>query len=416
MTFKSTLDAVRRAVAGAAGQVSTRLAPSRLDFPPIWSRGSAAGVVVTPQSAMGLTAVYCAINRISGDFAVITPELREFLPRGGTRLVEDHPSFLILNRRPDPTLPGSNALRFRRAQMAQVLGWGNSYAEILRDGHGYPVAMRFLPVNTQPGHNDSGAVIYRVPGRDKPIPAANVFHFAGLSRDGLLGLSPLDQCIEAIAIGLASQTYASSYYATGGTPELVFKHKTTNDDEQIDDFLKRFRARRCEGNKFHEPIVLPPDWDMDRLTVNPDVAQLIATRSFQVAEVARMFNMPPNKLQDLSSAHFANVEQSDLDYYKGTMTPWFAAWEAEADDKLLLAGEFETRSFTHNLDRYTRGDTAARTDRAVKYVAAGILSVDEVREEDGYAPLGPEKGGDKHLAPLNSTTLEHLGDPAPPAA
>ena len=48
--------------------------------------------------------------------------------------------------------------------------------------------------------------------------------------------------------------------------------------------------------------------------INPEDAQFLASRRFQVIEIARIFRVPPHKIMELSDAHYNNIENSNLDY------------------------------------------------------------------------------------------------------
>jgi len=84
---------------------------------------------------------------------------------------------------------------WRETLMTHLLLWGNFYAQIVRDGRGYPIALYpLLPSNmsvdrnrdtkqiTYTYHSDEGAV---------KLDRWHVLHVPGLGFDGLLGYSPI---------------------------------------------------------------------------------------------------------------------------------------------------------------------------------------------------------------------------------
>ena len=55
----------------------------------------------------------------------------------------------------------SNSLRYRQHGMGHVLGWGNHYSEILRDGSGMPTALWPLhPATVRPMRTEKSKALY----------------------------------------------------------------------------------------------------------------------------------------------------------------------------------------------------------------------------------------------------------------
>ena len=93
-----------------------------------------------------------------------------------------------------------------------------------------------------------------------------------------------------------------------------------------------------------------------------DDAQFLATRQFQILEIARMYRSPPNKLVDYSQAHQTNVEEPNRNYEQTTLLGWAIAIEAESDNKLLFQSETRPRDLlAPQFRRLRRGNTQVRT-------------------------------------------------------
>src|SRR5690606_32045152 len=89
-----------------------------------------AGVRMTPERALGISAVWRAVNLIANSVATTPLILYERLERGKRRATE-HRLYRILHDQPNPEI---TAFTFKQTLQAHVLTWGNAYAEIEYDG------------------------------------------------------------------------------------------------------------------------------------------------------------------------------------------------------------------------------------------------------------------------------------------
>ena len=154
--------------------------------------------------------------------------------------------------------------------------------------------------------------------------------------------------------------------------------------------------------------VLEYGMEYHEVGINNKESQFIESRQMSVVEVARMFRMPPHKIQELSRATFSNIEQQNTEYATDAIQPRCERLEASIEFSLLgdeteLEVEFDLRSLM-------RGDSAARTAYYNGGINGGWLTRNEVRDEEGRNPL---PGLDEPLQPLN---MVEAGEAPPDAA
>lgn len=372
-----------------------------------------AGVNVTPQTALALSSVFSAINVISRDVATLPRSVYQQLPGGGKDVARRKPQHRLVNSKPNEE---ANAVRFYQALMGHVLGWGNGYAEITRDDYtGEPTGLYLLhPSQTKPDYDKSGALYYQL-SNGKKLKPENVIHVAGLGFDGLIGYSPVGYCRQTIALSVAVETFGSSWFGNGsrtsGWIKLLKKlsaEAKTNLRESIEHVHGNGPANANRIGFLEEGMEYVPT------TIPPEDAQFLATRAFQVEEVARLYNLPPHKIGDYSKSHLANVEEANLDYLSTTLTGWLEVLEAELDAKLFTDRERETLFIEHDMTRLMRGNMTARVAFYTGLRNAGALNADEIRARENMNPIGEAGGGRKYLAPLAMTTLDRAGEPAAP--
>jgi HK97 family phage portal protein len=371
---------------------------------------SAAGVNITPESALTLTAALACINVIATDFSYPPCKVYRRRPGGGRDEVRDTAIWERLNVSPDgETTP----MRSRQALMGHTLGHGNGYYEIETNGGGEIVGLHLLDPRTRPERRpQDNRLFYRLPN-NKTLPPARVFHLAGLGFDGLCGYSPVKLASDALALGKAAELFGAGFYGNNSQPGGLIKTTAAVKPEA----LARFRAgwegmHRGAGNNSRIAF-LEQGWDFVPTTISPEDAQFLEGRKFQVLEVARIYRVPPHKIGDYSQSHLANIEASNLDYVITVLTPWCEAFEQEANLKLLTADERKAGFYIeHQLTALLRGDMRSRAEFYTKLRDLGALSPNEVRDSEN---LNPIEGGDLYLVPMNMVSLEHAGEPPEPA-
>jgi HK97 family phage portal protein len=122
------------------------------------------------------------------------------------------------------------------------------------------------------------------------------------------------------------------------------------------------------------------------MAVSPEDAEVLASRRFSVEELCRIFGVPPPIVSDYTHNTFTNSAQASLWFASNTLAPWCRKIEAAFARSVFLPDEAEL-SVEIDLSGLMRGDYAARWAANVAAVGAGILTVDEVREAEGYNPL-----------------------------
>lgn len=382
---------------------------------------TAAKVDVTPDTALGLTSAYAAINRISTDVAILSTKLYQRRESGlGRDEVRLHPGSTLLSASPGQD-EESTPMAFKQAMIGHALGWGNGYAEIVYDGDGELAGLELMdPRSTRP--------IRRRPTPDSPrgelayqhsrgvLPPYRVFPLGGLGFDGVTGYSPISLAKEAIALGLALETFGASFFGRGSHVNGVLQTAGVLDDAAITRMKQGWREIQGGLDNAHDIAVLEQGLEWKPIGIPNDHAQFLLSRQFQVIEIARIYNIPPHKIGDYSQSHLANIEAANLDYMMTTILPWCRRIEQWATLRLLTREERESGMyFEHDLRLFMRGDSTARANYYSSAVNNGWMSRDEVRDAENENPIGEDAGGGKFTAQTALTTLSRIGEvPAAP--
>lgn len=382
---------------------------SNLETPADWlvrlagGAKSASGELVGPSSAMGLSAYYACLRNISEDIAKLPVHaLRPRSPRGTERM-DSHPVEAMMQTAPNPEM---TAIGFRETMTHWAMGWGNGYARIKRNGRGEADSLWPLhPSRCGMVRASDGRLFveyWNEKGEKERINYEDVFHLHGLASDGLVGYSVAQVGFESIGRALAVQRHSAAFFGNDATIGTVFSHPGKLGDNAAK-HLRESLAEISGAGRAYRPYVLEEGMKVDRLSVNPEDAQLIETMTFTVEDIARWFRCPLTKVQHwLRAQGWSTVEASNIDYVIDTLMPWAIRWEQEAKCKLFSARE-RAGFIKHRFEGLLRGDAAARSEFYTKMFRLGVLNRDEIRELEDRNPV---QGGDTYY--IESSNLQPI--------
>ena len=254
-----------------------------------------AGVKVTEKTALKYLTVNSCVTLISGDLARLPLNLYKKRSDGGKDVIMDHPLYDILHNLPNPDTTSFN---YREAKQGQLLLWGNTYDWIERDKQNRIRALWQMP--------DPGAVevrriggelkyIYEVEGK-KVIRGRNeIFHIPGYGFNGLYGLSMIQMAQEAIGLGVAAETFGSSYFGEGTHPAGIYEMDGFLGDRRTE-FTKALKEGYSGLGKAHSIMIAEGGAKYKPLTMPLDDAQFLETRDHQKVEICGMYHVPPHKI------------------------------------------------------------------------------------------------------------------------
>lgn len=368
-----------------------------LSNPAAWLTGlfgtSKTGVQVSEDNALTFSAVYAAVRIISETIASIP--LNVYQADGETRVkAVGHPIQDLLSKAPNSV---SSTFTFREAMAANLVLHGNAYAKIEMNAAGRPTAL--IPLNPM-------KVEVKVVDGDKVYVFADkhtyldyeIIHFVGLSFNGLTGKSPLAMAREAVAIGLAAQEYGARFYSNGANAGGVITAPGRLNTEVIKRLKESWNRANSGNSNAHGTAILEEGMKYEKIGLDPEAAQFLQSRKFQVNEIARIFRIPPSYLADLdNSSTKANVEQQAIQFVRDCITPYVRRMEVELNRKLFREDEPNLYAY-FDMTGLMRGDQKARYEAYATARQWGWLSVNDIRDLEN---LNPVEGGDIYLQPLN---------------
>jgi len=377
---------------------------------------NASGISVNETTALKYTAFWAAVDAISRAVAQLPLKVYSRQADGGRDEANAHPVYRLLHTRPNTQMSSYN---WRALLQMWVLTWGNGYAEIKHNGAGRATSLNpIAPDIVQPKLNAAGEIFYEIgpaQGSRRQIDGYDVLHIRGAG-DDLQGYSPVRLFRETIGLGLAGQKHGAAFFGNGARPGGILEHPGQLGDGAIKRLRTDWKKLHGGPEKANEIAILEEGLKWHETSMPHDDAQFLETRQFQVVDIARIFHIPPHKLQDLVRATFSNIEHQAIEYVQDCLGPWLVNWEQELNYKLFREREWGTFYTQFNADGLQRGDSQARGEFYSKMWGIGALSQNEIRAKEN---LNPIDGGDRYFVPVNMQPADRAGvepEPQPAAA
>jgi HK97 family phage portal protein len=370
---------------------------------------TATGLNVTEQNAMRSTAVWNCVRILSETVATQPLNIYHALIPRGKELAQNHSLYPILHDQANDEMP---SYTWRETMMGHLATWGNGYSEIEFNGAGHPAGLwplrpdRMMVMRRSPlggeTYVDYGTgpllYIYQMPNGERVIlPAERVLHIPGLGFNGIIGYSPITMCREAIGLAMATEEFGEKFFGNGAKPGGAFKHPGTLGDKAYERLQKDLHERHEGLSNAERTMILEEGMEYQAIGIPPEDAQFLATREFQLAEIARIFNIPPHMIADLSRSTNNNIEHQGIEFVQYTMKPWFTRWEAYLRMKLLTPAEQKKFFIKFLVTGLLQGDFQSRQSGYATGRQNGWYSANDIREMEDLNPIPSEEGGDAYL-------------------
>jgi len=366
--------------------------PNELLFDALVGEETASGKRVNSENALRVSAVYACVRVISEDIAKLPLLVYRRTQDGGKERAMEHPLYKLLHDEPNPVM---TSFTLRQIAQASILLYGDAFLFIDRDKAGRPVGLWFLhPSQVQVERVQSGHaydVQYRITlptGGQEVLSKDYVLHVPGLGFDGLRGRSVISYARESIALYLSAQEYGARYFSNDTTPGLILLAPARVTDEQKETIRQDFRSKFGGVSKKFRMAILQQGWDLKTLGVPLEDAQFVELMKFQVTEIARLFRVPPHKIQDLERATYSNIEHQGIEYMSDCIEPWCVRWEQALRSRLFLPEEKREYIIEFLMDSLLRADTESRYRAYGTGIQWGFLTPDEVRAKENMNPMG----------------------------
>lgn len=361
---------------------------------------SESGEVITPESALSVSAVLAAVTIIAEDISSLPLVLYRRVAGGGKSRAFDVPYYSLMHDAPNPE---HTSMIFREIMVSHLLAWGNFYGQMIWDSSGtvteiWPLRPDRMEVARKNGQR---VYLYRsADGVQHSFTQDDILHIPAFGFDGLTGYSRIALARNAIGLAKSTEKYGSKLFSNGAKPGVVLKHPKTLGAVAAKNILESWNANYQGADNSHRTALLEEGMDITQIGIPPEDAQFLETRQFQVSEIARIFRVPPHMIGDVSGSTSwgSGIDSQEQGYVAHTLRPWMIRIEQALSQQVLLSDQRAYLFFEHLVDGLLRGDIQTRYASYVQAITNGIMSPNEIRAREN---LNPYPGGDAYYHPLN---------------
>jgi HK97 family phage portal protein len=355
---------------------------SGANFLQLFGLAEASLPTVTVDSALTVPAVWAAVSFLSRTLAALPLHAYRNKDGKGAR-IEGGLETLIHEA---PNAEWTSA-KLRQHFWQQVFTGGRGLLYIERSGSNITGLWPIDPSKVRIKRSATGVTTYEAGG--KTYRASDIIDVPFmLKADGLRHYGPIQQGAATIQLALAMTTYGAKFFAGGGVPPLALEGPLPQGPEAFKRAMADISRSIDLARESDKPIFgMPPGHKLTQVGYDPDKGQMSDGQRFVVEQIARLFNLPPVFLQDLTRATFSNSEQQDLHLVKHLVGQWAELFEQECNLK-LFGQRNGGRYVEHNLDGLLRGDFKTRAEAVASLVQCAVYSPETGANYMGQEPSG----------------------------
>lgn len=361
-------------------------------------RRTLSGVMVTPETAMKISAVNACVRVLAEGVAMLPLNVYRHLPKGGKEREAGSKLDRILHTAPNRW---QTSFEYREMMMGHVLLRGNAFAlKIMVNGE-LDQKIPLNPDRMKYGRaGDQMVYEYTKPsGEQVPFSQKEIFHLRGLSSDGVGGRSVISDMSEGMGIATQHETFEATSYARGGMKNVVLSHPQLLNEGAANRIRNSYAEKYGGEDGMWRPILLEEGLKIDELSLTASDMQFLETRRFRIADLARPFRVPLHLIGELDRSTNNNIETQSLEFLIYTLMPWLIRWEQRI--QMDLIGPDDAVHFAkHNVNGLLRGDIAKRGTYYGAALLNGWMNKDEVRALEDMNPI-PGGAGQRFMEPVN---------------
>ncbi len=384
-------------------QVSTLKEPSDDLLDVLSAPQSASGKAVTATTAMRVAAVYACVRILSETVAALPFNLYKKNGENNREVASQHPLQMLLHSLPNEEM---TAMDFRTQLMAALQLRGNAFSEVERDRAGrvrgvWPIDPDKVWVGRA---KKTQRLTFEIHDKDlRSLPAERIWRIAGLSTNGIVGLSPIRQAREGIGLALALEEHGARLFANGARPGGVLELEGKLSDEAYKRMRENWNKRHQGGANAHRVAILEENAKWHQISMTAEDAQFLESRKYQRSEIASIFGVPPHMIADLEKATFSNIEHQSIQFVVYSLLPWLKRIEQSIFRDLLSSTERQQYYAEHSVEGLLRGDSKSRSEFYRNLFNAGAISINDMRRLENMNSI---EGGDQHWLQLGMAPID----------
>ena len=293
--------------------------------------------------------------------------------------------------------------------------WPDSIAHItpLMPDRTYPVRIDDDMVERMNVDEDLRGKLYYVTvigDQEYAFEASECIHIKRPGENPYWGPDIVEVLAEALGVPLAAQRYGSNFYGSGSLSKGFVEIPAGMSPEAEERFIQS--VENVKGlDSAHSLVALEEGAKFVPWQSDPEKAQFIEGREFDIRILAQAIGIKPHKLIDANGTSYNSLTESNKEHKDDDVWPWVRRLRTEFNLKLLTIPQ--RNRMTHSIDvdedalDYHTLDEMAESMK--KFKEAGIMNRDEIRDRLKM-PRSKGKNGKRFVMPANFVFEDQADD------
>ena len=247
---------------------------------------------VTETTAMGLSAYWAGVRRISESVAMLPVDV--FKKSNGKREQVSHPTEYLLNAEANYE---SISFDFTQILITSAINHGNGLAIIERDQFGTPTSLVNVSREICEPLKYDDEIYWKVEikeasnkGESLLVKDADIINLRGFGVDPVIGLSAIQAHKQNLGLSIAAQDYGADFYNKGTRIDGYIEYQGVLKPETKDAINQQWQSN-YGANGTRGTAILDAGSKYHRIGLPPEDAQFIETRKLQKNEIATIIGI-----------------------------------------------------------------------------------------------------------------------------
>ena len=223
----------------------------------------------------------------------------------------------------------------------------------------------------------------------------------------------IDIAADVLGLTMNLNSFADDYFVNGSNIGGFVEYPSGIDEDTFYKFKDEWSKAYSSVQNAHKWALLEGGFKLHQLTSNPEEAQALESRKFQILEICRIMGVTPHKVFSLENVSYNSIEQLNIEYWQDTIDPMDERLTQTIYKDLLLPNERGTFFAKFNTNKLLKGDTKARTDYYNMMRQNGVMNANEIRRLEDMNSIPDEIGGNIYFVNGNMLPLTYAKENKP---
>jgi HK97 family phage portal protein len=328
---------------------------------------------ITPETAMSIGVVYRSVDILSTSLSQLT--IGSYRNGVEVPLTKNNSNLILKNPNVDEPFSA-----FAQETVFSLALWGNAYWRIWGDTKA-PASLEVLDPNSVSIVRDKNGVKQYFVGQDNLT--GKVKHLKLQRLPGKdYGVGPVQASPSELYAAMRLKEFATSWFDVSGVPTGILTTDKPLTPEMAGAFAKAWSDFLASNGG---TMVLSQGISYEPIRIKPAEAQFLEVQNQNNINIARLFGIPPMHLTvELSgtSNTYTNLEQLNILFIQDTLIRYMNEIENALSDFVPRGQEVKFKE-----EGLLRSDALGKWNVIEKQVGVGYTTGNELREQEGKAPL-----------------------------